>query len=250
MCKSLKPGYPWQASDYPTGQASSSSFCVIPVTAGSYSCDNIVILVEGNQRDLTDTQTKLFFLSAGALKLICVKLSYGYEGVKTFFWVFFVHAWSSKRTQEGLLCSLDLIKQKIRNYFWIYIQRLKHQVILQYFLHSHIFPSVKWPWSMRNSGFSINMTKLILVKRSCSPLSHVQETFCPSLVSAHINVCSLHSPNEQRSISTEQSFPLNPAKKIELTMETDIIYMYKRSSHYICIWLDILFGMDTFSLTH
>lgn len=69
-CKSLKPDYPWQAVEFLIGQASSSYSCVIPVTSGSYCCDNTVILVEGNQRDLTDTQIKLF-LSAGAVKLIC-----------------------------------------------------------------------------------------------------------------------------------------------------------------------------------
>lgn len=59
-CKTPKPGYLWQASEYLTGQTSSTYSCVSVQSAGSYCCDNTVILVVGNQKDLTDTQTKCF----------------------------------------------------------------------------------------------------------------------------------------------------------------------------------------------
>lgn len=62
-------------------------------------------------------------------------------------------------------------------------------------------------------------TSLSADAKGLSPFSHVQVTSWPPLVSAHIIVCSLHSPNEQRSMSTEQSFPLNPAKEIMLTRQ-------------------------------
>lgn len=43
------------------------------------------------------------------------------------------------------------------------------------------------------------------------PLAHVHETHHPPSVSAHINVCSLHSPNEQGSRPTEPALPSDPA---------------------------------------
>lgn len=129
-CKTLKPGYPWQASEYLTGQASSTYSCLIPVTAGSYCCDNAVILMEGNRGNLTDTQTKWCFLqelsNESAWIRMSTRLSDGYEGVKTlctsFGTIFLRHGlirelyYTASSTWEGLLCSLDLI------YFLIYRQ--------------------------------------------------------------------------------------------------------------------------------
>lgn len=54
------------------------------------------------------------------------------------------------------------------------------------------------------------------------PLSHVHQTHHPSSVSVHINVCFLHSPNEQGSRPTDPALPSDPATQVWINNSREI----------------------------